>query len=121
MEYKVNPDTGEIFEEEDKNEIVERKLNEVGVIDQETFEMIEMFLYYEEQYELFRYKLEKAMNENGIKKWDNDLFTATIKEASMQKRVDVDRMKEDGIYDRYLKLVPNKGGLQIRLKGKYGR
>ena len=118
MKTIVDPNTGEIIEVEDSNEIAERKLNEIGVIDQETFEMIEMFLYYEEQFDLFRYKLEKAMTENGIKKWDNDRFTATVKDASIQKRVDTERMKEDGIYEKYLKLVPNKGGLQIRLKGK---
>lgn len=116
MKSIIDNETGEIIEVETENEIAERKLYEVGAIDKETYEMLENYKYYQEQYETFKYTLEKAMRENGIKKWDNDYFTATVKEDSTQKRVDVDRLKEDGLYDNYLKLVYSKGGLQIRFK-----
>lgn len=117
MEYIVDEVTGELIEKKDQNELAERKLNEVGAFDQETYDMIVQFLYYQEQYEVFRFKLEKAMRDNGIKKWENDLFTATVKEESLQKRVDTEHLKADGLYEKYLKLVPMKGGLAIKMKG----
>jgi hypothetical protein len=119
MKQIIDNETGEIIEVMDDNEIAEKKLFEIGAIDKETFEMLSSFRYYQDQYETFKYKLEKAMKDNGIKKWDNEYFTATIKEESTQKRVDTDRMKEDGIYDKYLKLVLVKGGLQIRFKKEH--
>lgn len=116
MKQIIDELTGEIVEVEDRNEIAERKLTEVGAIDSKTYELLEEFLYYKELFETFKYKLQKAMEENGIKKWDNDYFSAVLKEESMQKRVDTERLKEDGLYDKYLKLVPVKASLQIRFK-----
>lgn len=116
MKTIVDHETGELIDIEEENDIAERKLVEVGAITQETYEMLASFKYYQDQYELFKYQLEKAMRENGIKKWDNDYFTATIREDSMQKRVDTDRLKEDGQYEKYLKLVPTKGGLMVKFK-----
>ena len=114
----VNAETGEIEEVETENEIAERTLTEVGAIDKETYEVLESYLYYKEQVETFKFKLEKAMRENGIKSWKNDYFTATLKDEYMQKRVDADRLKDDGLYEKYLKLVPVKASLQIKFKEK---
>ena len=116
MKQIIDNDTGEIIEVEEPNEIAERKLYEIGAIDESTFEFLEHYQYVQDQYETFKYKLLQAMKENGIKKWENDYFTATVKEESLQKRVDNDRMKEDGIYEKYLKLVPVKESLTIRFK-----
>ena len=109
-------ENGEIVEVQDENELAEAKLFEVGAIDQKTFEELEQYLYYEDRYKTITFKIEQAMRENGIKKWENDYFTATIKADSMQNRVDTDKLKADGLYNEYSKLVPVKGGLQIRFK-----
>lgn len=116
MKQIINAETGEIEEVLEQNELVEQKLFEVGAIDKETFEFLDTFLYYKDRYETFRYNLEKAMKDNGIKSWKNDYFTATVKEESIQKRVDTERLKEDGLYEKYLKLVPVKGSLEIKFK-----
>lgn len=116
MKQIINAETGEIEEIEEQNEIVERKLYEVGAIDEATFDFLEQYQTMQEQFEIFKFNLTKAMEENGIKKWDNDYFVATAKEESLQKRIDTDRLKEDGLYDKYLKLVPVKSSLQIRFK-----
>ena len=105
--------TGEVI---DENAIAEKKLFEVGAIDQETFEILEMFLYYQEQYDIIRYKLKKAMEQNGIKKWDNDFFTATYRDSTYQKKIDTDHLKRDGLYDLYTKLVPVKESVTIKFK-----
>lgn len=140
----IDPITGEVIEE-NENSLIERKLHEVGTVDQETWEIIDSFLYYKEQFEIFKSKLEKAMRDNDIKKWDNDYFLAYTTEDGMQKRVDTESLKritigefvEDmlnrtrelsteekqeafdrTLYDTFLKMVATKGSLTIKMKGR---
>lgn len=122
MKKIIDTDTGEILDVEEENELVEKKLFEVGAIDEYTMDFIEQYLTIVEKYEMFKHVLYQAMKENNIKTWKNDYFTASIKDESIQKRVDNDRLKADGLYEKYLKLVPVKESLQIKMKGnKNGR
>lgn len=116
MKQIIDNETGEVLEVLDENEKAELKLVEVGAIDKETYEVLENYLYYQEQYETFKYKLEKAMRENGIKKWDNEYFTATTVEATTQNRVDTEKLKNDGLYNKYLKEISVKAKLVIKFK-----
>ena len=116
MKQIIDNETGEIIEVKDDNEQTTELLTNAGVLDKEVYEIIDSMLYYQDQFEIFRGKLEDAMRENGIKKWDNDYFTATVKEDYLQKRVDTERLKKDGLYENYLKLVPTKGSLSIKFK-----
>lgn len=116
MKQIVDNETGEIIEVKDDNEQTTELLTNAGVLDKEVYEIIDSMLYYQDQFETFKHKLEEAMRENGIKKWDNDYFTATVKEDYLQKRVDTERLKKDGLYENYLKLVPTKGSLSIKFK-----
>jgi len=118
MKQIIDNETGEIITVQDENEKTEELLVKDGVLDKETYEIISNMLYYQDQFKIFKSKLEDAMRKNGIKKWYNDYFTATVREDSLQKRVDNDRLKEDGLYEKYLKLVPTKGGLTIKFKEK---
>lgn len=117
MKQIIDSETGEIIEVEEQNEIATRKLTELGLVNDAVYEMIQNHLYYEEQFKTFKYKLEQAMRENDIKSWKTDEFSVTVTDDKIQKRVDADRLKEDGLYDKYLKLVNVKGGIQIRFKG----
>lgn len=116
MKTIVDSETGEVIEVEEQNDIAERKLYEVGAISEETFDFLEQYRTVCEQYEMFRFQLEKAMRENGIKKWDNDTFSVTVTDEQLQKRVDTQRLKDDGLYEKYLKLVPTKGTIKINFK-----
>ena len=116
MKQIVDNETGEIIEVKDDNEQTTELLTNAGVLDKEVYEIIDSMLYYQDQFEIIKGKLEDAMRENGIKKWDNDYFTATVKEDYLQKRVDTERLKKDGLYKKYLKLVPTKGSLSIKFK-----
>ena len=118
MKQIIDNETGEIIEVEEANEIATRKLTELGLVNDAVYEMIQNHLYYEEQYEMFRHKLEQAMRENNIKSWKTDEWSVTVTDDKMSKRLDTDRLKEDGLYDKYQKLVNVKGGIQIRFKGK---
>ena len=118
MKTIVDQETGELIEIEEENEIVTRKLYEIGAITDDTADFIENYLTIKEQYEIFTHKLEQAMRENNIKKWDNDYFTVTLTDESIQKRVDNERLKKDGLYEKYLKLVNVKGGIRVKFKGR---
>jgi len=114
---KVNEETGEVYEV-NENQLVEQKLMEVGAIDKHTYDLMEEYLTIKDKFETVKFKLEKAMKENGIKKWDNDYFTATCRNSSYQKRVDTDALKRDGLYDKYSQIVKVKGSLSIEFKEK---
>lgn len=118
MKQIIDAESGEIIEIDDANELAEKRLYEVGAINEDTADFIEEYLTIKERFEMFEHVLKKAMIDNGIKTWKNDYFTASIREESTQTRLDVERLKEDGIYDRYLKLVPVKESLSIRFKGR---
>ena len=118
MKQIIDELTGEVIEVEESNEIAERKLYEVGAITDDTADFIEQYLAAKEQYEMFLHILEKAMLDNNIKSWNNDQFIATIRNESLQKRVDTERLKQDGLYEKYLKLVPVKQSLSIKFKGR---
>ena len=113
--YTVN-ENGEVISNREQNELVTRKLMELGAIDEETYEELEMYQYYKERYETIRYVLEKAMRENGIKKWDNDYFIAVCKDETTQMRVDTQKLKDEGIYEQYVKPVKVKASLEIKFK-----
>lgn len=102
-DYIVDVVTGEVVERENKNQVIEKKLAEVGAISENTFEILESYRYYEEQFKTIKYVLKKAMTENGIDKWDNNLFVTYISKGGMQKQIDSERMKDTNIYDYVMK------------------
>lgn len=116
MKTVVDQETGELIEVEDSNELVEKTLIEEGVITESTNDFLSDYFEIEERYQIFKEALMDAMQKNNIKSWSNDYFTATVKDESIQKRVDVERMKDEGIYPNYIKFVTVKPSLQIRRK-----
>lgn len=120
MKNIIDHETGEIVQIEEDNEIAERKLREVGAITENTADFIEQYLAIKEQYEMFRYVLEKAMTENGIKSWNNDQFVASIKEETTRFSFDLNAFKKDypDIYNKYQQISTVKPSLSIRFKGK---
>lgn len=63
-------------------------------------------------------KLRSLMEEHGIKKWENDDFTATISAASTSTSFDSTAFKKDhkDLYDQYLKTSEKKGSFRVTLK-----
>lgn len=116
MKTIIKDDTGEVIEVEEDNEIVTRKLYEVGAIDEYTMQFLTEFKEMEERYKYFRMMLEKAMIKNGIKSWKTDDFVATITDETTKKQVDIDRLKKDDLYHKYLELIPIKKHLTIKFR-----
>lgn len=134
--------TGEIIEREDPNAIAERKLYELGVITDQTYDLLRHWRDTNEQVDMFKHVLKKAMIENDIKKWSNNLFSCSVTPEGTRQTFDSDRakemtlmdfrnllmmlsddfLKETSVYDYFQKVSYVKDKLNIRFKeDKYGR
>lgn len=60
-------------------------------------ELLEQYLAINEQVDMFKYQVKEAMKQNGIKKWETDLFTFNLREGFVSKRVDTSAMKDTNI------------------------
>ena len=120
MREIIDYETGEVRQAEDENEIAVRKLTEIGMITDETADFIEQYLTMKQQWEMFRYALEKAMRENDIKSWKNDYFTATVKDESTRTSFDAKAFAENhpDLYAKYQKISKVKPSLMIKFKGE---
>lgn len=58
----------------------------------------------------------KAMEEHGIKWFENDQVRITYVEPTVRKSIDSAKLKKEGLYDFYLKDSPVKSSLRIRWK-----
>ena len=64
-------------------------------------------------------KLMEIMEENDIKKIDNDFLTISKVPGSMTEKLDTKALKEElpDIYDTYVKMSPRAGYVKITVKG----
>lgn len=64
-------------------------------------------------------KLMEIMDENDIKKIDNDFLTISKVPGSMTEKLDTKALKEElpDIYDTYVKMSPRAGYVKITVKG----
>lgn len=122
MKQIIDNDTGEVIEVEETYEIVQRELNEVGVDYEEYFEKQIQFKALKEQMEIWEQKnrdvIQKIFEKHNIKSLKTEEGTISYIEEGIQKRVDTERLKQDGLYEMYLKLVPTKAHLMIKAKEK---
>ena len=58
----------------------------------------------------------KLMRENGIKKIDNDVFSITYTAPTKRETVDNQKLKDQGLYDSFIKVVPVKDSVKITYK-----
>lgn len=59
----------------------------------------------------------KAMEENGIKKFENEYVTITYVPSSTRMTADTKKMKEDNIFDEYSKSSVVKSSVRITFNG----
>ena len=110
-------ENGEVVDVETKNEIVLRELQEVGTTFEEYEQMQEQLDYLKEQIETWEIShkdiIMDAMKRNDVKKIQTDSRTYSYIPEATKKSLDIERLKEDGVYDRYLKLSRTKESLRI--------
>ncbi len=56
------------------------------------------------------------MKKEDIKKVDNDIFTATYVAGSFKTSVDTEKLKADGLYEKYTKRTPSSGYVRLKFK-----
>ena len=61
-------------------------------------------------------KLLETMENNGIKKFENDYVVVTYKAPSVRKVIDTDALKEQGLYESFLKENGVKSSVTIKIK-----
>ena len=66
--------------------------------------------------EKVREALTEAMRENGVKTIENDVFKATYKAPSTRKVVDTALLKEEGLYEAFLKELQVKESVVLTYK-----
>lgn len=122
MKQIIDNETGEIITIEDECEIAIRELNEVGCDIEQLFEMQLQLEALKDNIKAFEFKnretISEYMKEHGLKSIRTDDGTITLKAGGLRKSIDSERLKEDGLYEKYLKVTPFAESLQVRLKGR---
>lgn len=120
MKTIIDEETGEIIEVEENTDLVAKEMN--ALITDDFIEKLEQLDYLEQQIEMFktehREQIKDIFKKYGIKSFKNDYITITYVAEGMRKQVDNERLKNDGLYKKYLKLVPNKESIRITKKRK---
>ena len=87
-------------------------------------EIIEKFMYYKEQVESFESEIKdkfKEMVESGdipVNSIDLGDMMLSYKKSYTRKSVDTDKLKEDGLYDKYLKETEVNSSVSMTIKKK---
>lgn len=87
-------------------------------------EIIEKFVYYKEQVESFESEIKdkfKEMVESGdipVNSIDLGDMMLSYKKSYTRKSVDADKLKEDGLYDKYLKETEVNSSVSMTIKKK---
>lgn len=58
----------------------------------------------------------KAMEDNDIKSFENDFVKITYKAPTTRKIVDINELKDQGLYDMFLKEKPVKSSVMVTWK-----
>lgn len=117
MKQIIDNDTGEVIEVEETNEVMVRELYELGTDLEKYAELEEQALYIQEQLEIWKYEnrenIKNVLKAHKKKNITTPTRIFTLIEEGMRKSVDTERLKEDGMYDRYVKFTPTKESLRI--------
>lgn len=61
-------------------------------------------------------KLKQAMEQYGVKKFENDSISVTYVDATTRTSVDSAKLKKDGLYDKYAKTSNVSASVRIKVK-----
>lgn len=77
---------------------VTKKMNELNIVTEETFDRLEEYKSLCDWMDTFKFVLGRAMEQNGIKKWETPYYNFThIGEGTTSKQ-DTDRMKKETVW-----------------------
>lgn len=120
MKTIIDQETGEVIDVETTNEVMVRELFELGTNLEIYDELEEQAEYIKEQIELWKFanreNIKNILKKHNKKSVETSYRKYTIVEEGVVKSVDTERLKEDGIYENYLKLSPRKEFLKVMRK-----
>lgn len=91
------------------------------LITDDVLEMYEQLAYYKQQVAMFEHQYKEQLKAllvaNDIKSYSDEYVNVTYIPSHTTKRVDTDKLKEEGLYDEYVKDVEVKESIRIKLKG----
>lgn len=61
-------------------------------------------------------ELLKTMEENGFKSFENDFMKVTYKAPSVRKSIDTQALKDQGLYESFIKESPVKSSVVVSFK-----
>lgn len=102
----------------EKNELVEQELNQV--ITQSDINFLKEFENMKAKFNFvdkrIKEQVKKIMVENGIKSYDFGDLKITYKAPTIRKSVDTEALKEQGIYDDFVKESKVSDSVQITVR-----
>lgn len=100
-------------------ELIKIENNEI-IVAQETLNKIKTLNEYVIQLNTLmdkvKVELMNAMKEHDIKSIDNEVFKAIYKAPTTRKSVDIQALKEQGLYESFLKESPVKESITVTFK-----
>lgn len=101
-------------------ELVTVKNNQIAVA-QEVINELKAFEIEKAKIEIKEKELKKAllsaMEEHNIKRFENDDIRITYVAETIRKSVDSDKLKEQGLYDSFVKESKVKASVRLEIKG----
>lgn len=120
MKTIIDELTGELIEVEDKNELVAKEMN--ALITDDLIEQLEQLDYLEYQIKQFKAsnkeKIKEIFKKYNIKSFKNDYITISYVDAGLKKQLDTQKLKDDGLYEKYIVMRPYEDQVRITKKGK---
>lgn len=120
MKTIIDNETGELIEVEETNELVVKELEDMGIITTDYLDKLEQFAYLKQQIEMIEYKnkelIKEVFKKHNVKSCKSDYINISYIPEHMQQRVDVEKLKQDGLYDKYTKFGVVKESIRIKLK-----
>lgn len=123
MKTIIDEKTGEVIEVEDTNEIMVRELYELGTNLEVYDKLEEQADTIKEQIEIWKYQnrenIKQILKKHNQKNIKTSSRTYSIVDEGTRKVIDTDRLMQEGLYLKYIKLVPVGEHLKVnRRKNK---
>lgn len=106
-------------EEDNKMELIKVENNQLSITNEASEKLKELYKFkaeFDVRMDELKKELLKAMEENGIKSFENDYMKITYKAPTTRKSVDTKRLKDEGLYDIYTKESIVKSSVTVNFK-----
>lgn len=100
-------------------ELIKVENNELQLAEEASLRLKELYKFkaeFDVKMDELKNQMLEAMEANGIKSFENDFLKITYKAPTIRKSVDTKALKDEGLYDLYLKETPVKSSVTVTFK-----